>query len=70
MAKAVLFKLYFVALFCLSSLVDLVSGSWCPSLLGNEAIGAQILWVFTVHMESGHSVAKDVFYNLCMLTSI
>jgi len=59
MAKAVLFQLYFVTLFCLSSLVDLVSGTWCPNTLD-----------LSVHTESGHSVAKDVFSNLCMLISI
>ena len=59
MAKAVLFQLYFMTLFCLSSLVDLVNGTWCRNTFD-----------LTVHMESGHSVAKDVWFNLCMLTSI
>jgi len=33
MATAVLFNLYCVTLFCLSSLVDLVSGTWCSNTL-------------------------------------
>jgi len=50
MAKAVLFKLYVMTLFCLCSLADLVNGTWCPNTSDLNA-----------HMESGHSVAKDLF---------
>ena len=49
MAKAVLFKLYFMTL---SSLADLVNGTWCPNTLDLTAC-TYGEWPF---------IAKDVFF--------